>query len=345
MFTNTLLNFTLKTKIGAGGEAEVFLADDHQLNAEIVIKKIPKSNFTNLVGYFEESQKLYFTKHHNVVEIMYGCQDSTNIFLAMPYYSNGSLKTIIDSRYLTSREIIRYALQFLSGLNNIHSKQLLHYDIKPENILIDESNRALISDFGLAEYMGAYGFANISGTTKELAPPELFVQPVHNVKFDIYQAGLTLYRMCNGDGVFLNQLNDAFISGGIASDTNFINNLNREKFPDRTYYLPHIPRPLKKIITTALKANPNERYDSVLDILNDLSKISNASDWQYSKMGDIEQWVKMPNYLVTCTLDSGKNSYTIVALKNNRRNSKYCSTQSSKRDAHNAVYDCLNTDW
>lgn len=345
MFTNTLLNFTLGAKIGNGGEAEVFIANDHQLNAEIVIKKIQKTKFTDLTKFFEESKKLYLTRHHNVVKIMYGCQDNDHIYLAMPHYKNGSLKSIIDVRHLTSREIIRYSLQFLSGLNNIHSKKLIHYDIKPENILIDETNKALVSDFGLAEHMGIYGFAQISGTTRELAPPELFTQPVHNIKFDIYQAGLTLYRICNGDLIFADQLNNAFISRGITSDTNFVTNLTREKFPDRTFYLPHIPRSLRTVINTALKADPNQRYNSILEMLNDLSKIDTANDWQYSKNGHIESWTKPDEYIVTCSFDSVNNNFTILALKNNRRKTDYCKTVSTQNEAKTLLYNCLNNNW
>lgn len=345
MFTNTHLNFTLGPKIGNGGEAEVFIAIDHQLNAEIVIKKIQKSKFSHLTKFFEESQKLYLTRHHNVVKIMYGCQDNDHIYLAMPLYKNGSLKSVIDARHLTSREIIRYSLQFLSGLNNIHSKKLIHYDIKPENILIDETNKALISDFGLAEHMGVYGFANISGTTRELAPPEFFTQSAHNLKFDIYQAGLTLYRICNGDLIFAEQLNNAFISRGVANDANFINNLTREKFPDRTFYLPHIPRSLRKVISTALKADPNQRYNSILEMLNDLSKIDKANDWQYSKNGHVESWTKQSDYMVTSTFDNTQNNFTILALKNNRRKTEYCKTVSTHNEVNTLLYNCLNSDW
>ncbi|WP_051289335.1 protein kinase family protein [Chryseobacterium daeguense] len=182
MFTNTLLTFHLGDSIGEGGEATVYKAFDTQLNADIVIKKISKTRFKgDLNKYFEESQKLYLSSHHNVVKIMYGCQDDEFIYLAMPLYVKGSLKSIYDERFLTCREIIRYSLQFLSGLNYIHSKQLLHYDIKPENILIDDTDKASVSDFGLAKYLGLYGFATVEGTTEELAPPEYFSQAAHNI--------------------------------------------------------------------------------------------------------------------------------------------------------------------
>jgi len=344
MFTNSLLSFTLINQIGFGGEAEVYLATDHQLNAQIVIKKIPKTNFTDIDKFFEESKKLYLTTHHNIVKIMYGSQDNDFVYLALPHYEKGSLKKIIDDRFLTSREIIRYSLQFLSGLNNIHSKGLIHFDIKPENVLIDESNKALISDFGLAEYMGHYGFAQVNGTTPILAPPELFTQTQHNIKFDIYQAGITLYRMCVGDPTFFQQVNDAFISRGISDQTHFINNLQRENFPKRNYFLPHIPKPLRNVIKKALKANPDNRYNSILEMLNDLSKIEMANDWVYIKQGNVETWEK-ENYIVTCTENLANNKFVINTLKNGRRKTAFCKICNDREEASNLLYDCLNTIW
>jgi serine/threonine protein kinase len=344
MFTNSLLSFTLINQIGNGGEAEVHLATDHQLNAQIVIKKIPKTNFNDFDKFFEESKKLYLTSHHNIVKVLYGSQDNDFVYLALPHYQKGSLKGIIDNRFLTSREIIRYSLQFLSGLNNIHSKGLLHFDIKPENILIDESNKALISDFGLAEYMGHYGFAPVNGTTPVLAPPELFDQAEHNIKFDIYQSGITLYRMCNGDGIFMQQMNDAFMSRGVSNEANFINNLRRERFPIRNFFLPHIPNPLRNVIKKALKANPNSRYNSILEMLNDLAKINIANDWKYSVNGNVETWTKK-DYIVTCTENPANNNFTISALKGGRRKTMYCKTCQNKNEASDLLYDCLNSNW
>lgn len=346
MFTNTLLTFHLGDRIGEGGEAAVYKAVDTQLNADIVIKKIPKTRFKGDINkYFEESQKLYLSSHHNVVKIIYGCQDDEFIYLAMPLYAKGSLKSIYDDRFLTCREIIRYSLQFLSGLNYIHSKQLLHYDIKPENILIDDTNKASISDFGLAQYLGMYGFATVEGTTPAFAPPEYFKQTEHNIKFDIYQSGLTLFRLCNGDEIFFQQLDDAsYNSKGTTSFDNLIASIDREKFPNRNYFLPHIPKSLIRVIKKAIKANPDDRYDSIIDILNDLSRIEDGNDWKYTKNDNIESWSQL-NRSVTCTFNITNNKYTILALKNNKRKTLYCATLNDYKEAYNLLYNCLNTNW
>lgn len=340
--TEATLNFDLLEQIGSGGEASVFKAKDHQMDAVIAIKKILKADFTNETQYFDESKKLYATKHTNVVPIQYGCRDDEFIYLAMPYYKNGSIKSLTDTRFLTTQEIVRFSLQFLSGLHNIHSKGLIHFDIKTENILINDAFQACVSDFGLAQYTGRYGLADIKSTTLELAPPEFFKQILqHNNKFDIYQAGLAMYRMCNGDSIFLTQFNNAFLSRGTASDQIFINNVQRGKFPDRSNYLPHIPKKLRAIINTALHIDLNKRYATVIDMLNALNDVP-VSNWSYSANGSAELWIKSGGYEVTCVTDG--SFCTIIATKNSRKNHTF-SKKVSISEKNAVLYNCLNSRW
>ena len=91
----------------------------------------------------------------------------------MPFYPKGSLNKIIDSRFLTVREIISLGTNFLSGLHNIHSKRLIHFDIKPDNILISERNEAHLTDFGLAK-KAAFDGAEQDRVYGRMAPPEYF---------------------------------------------------------------------------------------------------------------------------------------------------------------------------
>ncbi|MND90723.1 Serine/threonine-protein kinase PK-1 [compost metagenome] len=338
--TEARLRFTFLEQAGIGGEATVFKAKDLQLNSTIAIKRILKSSFTDESKYFLESQKLHEAEHSFVVPIKFGCWDDDHVYLGMPYYVNGSLKDLMDKRFLTTREVVSYSRQFLSGLNSIHSKGLLHFDIKPENILINDAGQACVSDFGLAQYTGGYGFATVAGTTPIFAPPELFVQAQHNLKFDVYQSGLAMYRMCNGDKIFQEQANNAFISRGIIADVNFIKNLNRGKFPDRGNYLPHMPKKLRLLINKAMNPDPNKRYSTVIDMLNDLNQLD-VNDWQYSIDGDTEKWEKL-DYVVTCSL--AKGYYVMTAIKNGRRKRDFC-RKISLADKNSVTYNCLNTRW
>jgi hypothetical protein len=90
--------------------------------------------------------------------------------------------------------------------------------------------------------MGRYGFAKNLGTTEAYAPPEYFSQAKHNLKFDIYQAGLAMYRLCNGDIDFESQYSQAFYIRRVTSEENFIKNIEKGNFPSRNSYLPNIPK-------------------------------------------------------------------------------------------------------
>lgn len=281
------LNFETIREIGQEGKnSQVFLAHDKQLDGEIVVKKILKTNLPNATEYYRESKILYASSHPYVVRVNYGCSDADNIYIAMPFYKNGSLKQLIDSRYLSIREVIRYSTHFLSGLNNIHSKGLLHFDIKPDNILLSDSNEALLSDFGLSKAMDIFGFANPDGLYRKQVPPEAFSSSQKTMHFDIYLAGLTIYRLLNGNIHFENQLT-------FATEQDYIDSILAGNFPNRDSYLPHIPLRLQRIVNKALSVNIADRHQTVLELINDLSSIDENLDWIYSKNGFIENWKKL----------------------------------------------------
>jgi serine/threonine protein kinase len=343
ILTETLLEFELREIIGGGGEGNVYKAYDPQLDCIFAIKAVPINYFKDTKEYFSESRKLFLSKHHNIVPVNYACRDNDFIYLSMPFYPNGSIKALTDKRFLTTREIIRYSLQFLSGLNNIHSKELIHFDIKTENILISDSDKAMISDFGLAQYTSHYGFAKNHGTTPVFAPPELFSQAEHNIKFDIYQSGIAMYRMCIGDTYFESQIQSALFPKGTEDMNNFVKHLERGTFPSRKAYPAHIPKQLLKIINKCLNPNPDDRYSSVISILNDLSKIDSVNDWQYNivNVNNLE-WTK-DGYVVNCYLSNNNN--VIEALKNGRHNRTFCKKFDNTKDLFALNYDCLNEEW
>jgi len=280
------LNFETTSEIGQEGRnSQVFLAHDKQLDGEIVVKKISKANLQNANEYYKEAKILYASTHPNVVRVNYGCSDNDNIFIAMPYYKNGSLKRLINSRFLSIREVMRYSIQFLSGLNNIHSKGLLHFDIKPDNILLSDSNEALLSDFGLSKAMDNLGFANPDAFYPKQMPPETFSTTQKTIHFDIYLAGLTIYRLLNGN----NHYNSQFV---FRSQNDYTQAVLGGNFPNRNSYLPHVPLKLQRIVNKALSVNINDRHQSVLELINDLSSVSENLDWKYSGNATSHKWIK-----------------------------------------------------
>ena len=152
IFNSASVNFTKKREIGQEGKnSQVFLAIDHQFDDEIVIKQILKEDFEEVHEYFKEVKILHNSRHHFISRIYYGCQDDDYVYIAMPYYSNGSFKKKLLEYSLTVRQILRYTNHVLTGLHHIHSKGLLHLDLKPDNILLAGDGKIKLTDFGLSQ--------------------------------------------------------------------------------------------------------------------------------------------------------------------------------------------------
>lgn len=311
----TELNFETIKEIGQEGKnSQVFLAHDKQLDGEIVVKKILKSKIINPTDYYEEAKKLYASTHSNVVKVNYGCSDTDHVYIAMPFYKNGSLKSIIASKNLTIREIIRYSIQFLSGLHHIHSKGLIHFDVKPDNILISDSNEAHLSDFGLTKAMNTFGFASPEQIYSKQVPPETFTSTDKTIHFDIYLAGLTIYRLLNGEGHFHQQLSS------FKTQPDYISSISNGSFPSRTNYLPHIPLKLQRIVNKALSVNITDRHKNVLELINELSDVDENLDWRFVSSATTEEWERdngTHTYKVKVDFTDSKNISIITTKTNN----------------------------
>jgi eukaryotic-like serine/threonine-protein kinase len=290
LVVDTLLTLQIEENIGQEGRnSEVHIATDPQLNAKVVVKKVQKSEFTNTAEYFSEAQKLYDVSHPNIMSVRYASQDNDNVYIVMDYYKKGSLNKVIQSRFLSVREIIKYSLEFLSGIHYMHSKNMIHFDLKPTNILINDAGKAVVTDFGLSKYLNENGFAQPSKLYPLHVPPETFNFGQFSFFTDIYQAGLTIYRMCNGNSILQEQLD----SLGIKDSKEFAEVIIRDIFPKKELYLPHIPEKLQKIIKKALAIDPTKRFETVLDMMNELCLIDDNLDWFYNEItNEHSVWTK-----------------------------------------------------
>ncbi|WP_339788010.1 serine/threonine-protein kinase [Tissierella sp.] len=310
-----------------GKNSDVFLAKDIQLNAELVVKQMEIAKFSKIEEYFLEARILYDCRHPNIMEIQYASQDDNYIYLSMPYHKKGSLNYLINSRFLTVREIIKYSLDFLSGVAHIHSKGLVHLDIKPTNILLDETDRAILTDFGLSRYLDENGIAEQPLTYIQHSDPERFSHSGRTILSDIYQIGLTLYRLCNGNTILKEQLKQLNVD-----------NLDKlkeavlsEKYPNKDYFLPHIPNKLKKIIKKSLELDIKKRYNNVIQMMNDLSEIDENLDWNFTGNSNELYYLFKDNNKISISTKNINGKDDIICTKTNLTSgrttnmNKYCS--------------------
>lgn len=308
------ITFDKLKEIGQEGKnSQVYLVHDHQLDDDLVIKEIPKAKFKTPDEYFKEARIMFAQKHENVVEVHYAGMDADNIYIAMPFYANGSMKHLIsNNHYLTIHQVLRYATQFLTGLNHIHSRGLLHLDIKPDNIMLSNSDVALLSDFGLAKYTDVYGLADQTFAYSMHRAPEQMLTGMRQSRLtDIYQVGVTLYRMVNGNEFLYGQTNE------IATKADFQGMVIKGKFPFRNLYQEHVPQKLRRIINKCMTPDPTKRYDNALDLLNDLSSVSENLDYQLHFIDSFtKEWSKLHNgheLKIQCGYDG--TNYSVNVMK------------------------------
>lgn len=282
-YSKAEVSFHLDIEIGhEGSNSKTFIAHDDQLDAKIVIKKLLKTSISSVDQYFEESKTLYLSSHPNVVQVHYACQDAAHVYIAMPYYERGSLNALMNKRYLTVREIVTFGCQIATGLHNIHSKNLVHFDIKPDNVLLSDRGEALVSDFGLSKRVGTSGTAEQDRLYFKMCPPEAYVDRPHGPAFDIYQLGLTLYRMCAGNDEFYRQF-AAYGTTPAAFDRNsFKVAVRNGQFPDCDKFPEHIPARLRSVVKECMESDLTLRTKSAIGVANGLALVDEKLDWLYS---------------------------------------------------------------
>lgn len=334
-YSRAEVSFDLRQEIGQeGANSKTYVAHDDQLDAEIVIKKIPKSELQSIDSFFEESRILYLSNHPNVVQVYYACQDADSIFIAMPYYRRGSLNALIDSRYLTVREIIVLGCQMASGLHNIHSKRLVHFDIKPDNVLLSNRGEALISDFGLSRRLNTSGTAGQDRMYFKMRPPEAYGTSEFTRVFDIYQFGLTLYRMCCGNTAFEEQFAQFGATQATFDREAFKFAVRNGRFPNRGAFEDHIPDRLRRIVKKCLEPDPAERFQAAIDVSNELAQVEDRLDWQFERQGTTRVWTRGDDSRgYRLTVDAGGTARAEKTVSGNTtRITGYCKAGITSRE-------------
>jgi len=273
------VQFSLLRRVKGGqGRHSVHVGLDHQLNTELAYKEIPKAILLAQPAFFREARLLHQSRHRHVVPIMYACESTDTIYLAMPLFERGSLQTLMEARCLTARETVRLGLDMLMGLHHAHISGVMHFDVKPDNVFIDASGAAMVADFGQSRDLIAGSVTDIPSLYLHHTPPEIGMGRMLTVAADVYQVGLTMYRMCVGDLAWRAQIAAASAGGTSA----FWDKIVRGTFPNRSAFPEHIPPRLAKVVKRALEVDVNRRFSTALAMMEALAAVENSPklDWQ-----------------------------------------------------------------
>lgn len=251
--------------IGEGGMANVYLANDTILERNVAIKVLrgDLSNDEKFIRRFKrEALSVSNLSHPNIVEVYDVGEEEGNYYIVMEYIEGKTLKQLLQKRgALTLTEVIDIMSQLTDGLAHAHEAYIIHRDIKPQNIMIEDNGLVKITDFGIATAVNSTQLTqtnSVMGSVHYL-PPEQANGKGSTIKSDIYSLGILMYELLTGSVPF---------KGDTAVEIALKH--MKEKIPSVRKQNPTIPQSIENIILKATAKNPKNRYDSAREMYADL---------------------------------------------------------------------------
>jgi serine/threonine protein kinase len=294
MIGNTILHYKILEKLGEGGMGVVYKALDTSLNRNVALKFLPPhltSDPSLRKRFINEAKAASALDHPNICTIHeINETEDDQLYICMAYYEGESLNQKIKKGPLLFDESMHIFSQVAQGLRAAHEEKIIHRDIKPGNIIITEKGEAKIVDFGLATLAGEKITESVStkGTIAYMAPEIINGSPADQ-RSDLWALGIVLFEMLTGHLPFKGEYPEPVMYS--------IVNEEPEKL---SQYLTNVPGSLQTVIDKLLKKDPEERYQSIREML-----------------ADLKQFVKEDEFAVI------KSRFTIKKLFHRKRNYVY----------------------
>lgn len=296
--------FTLEALISnpATSQSDVWLATD-QATAQRVALKIMDAAPPQLPQRLFEAQIGAKLSHANLCEVVgadvfdsvrqtvMGPQKIQFVAIGFEYQPNGTCSKLLKGPgMLTIQEVHRLLLNVLAGLEYLHGEGWMHNDIKPANILIGRHGEYMLTDYGIA-WAPIPGMPPPSCYMPHVAPESVqalggaFPNHVPTLQTDIYQLGVTAYRLLNGVGVIRDEFNRHQLSNQVPE---FFRLVREGRIPDRNAYHPSVPHSLRRIVNKAMSLDPADRYVSALEMRRELERLAFPYKWEFTPTNDMK---------------------------------------------------------
>ena len=329
--------YQLKQRIGFGSFGEVWLAMDGAVAHDYAIKILKPG--MPVPARLREAQIGHSLDHNNLVRVhqadVVNVSGQELVIIAMDYLLAGAITKLANpSGYLPLPEVIRIGTDILRGLEYLHGQNFFHNDVKPENVLIGPHNQGMLTD---------YGIVGVSADGSPVPPPNIY--KIHtapevvnnkgiNAQTDVFQAGMTLFRMLAG----LASLRDKFNKLG---EQKYYQAICAASLITAADFPPYVPGRLRRIILKAISPDVGDRYGSALEMRRDLEKLNYPGYWTVEPSGAFVGHNDSNAFRFEHHKRLG-NRYDVVAFKKNKttqretRIGKFCmsgltSAQSSKQ--------------
>jgi serine/threonine protein kinase len=264
--------YMIISRLGEGGMADVYLAVDTLLNREVAIKVLRgelSTDTVSLLRFKREANAASALNHPNIVEIYDVGEENGKHFIVMEVVRGKTLKQLISQRgAMDKEEALAIMKQLIAAISEAHRKNIIHRDIKPQNVLVKDDGTVKITDFGIALAQDAMQLTQtdaVMGSVHYLAPECARGEAASN-QSDVYSLGIVLYELLRGEVPF----------NGDAPVQIAIKHM-REEIPSIREFNPTLPQSLENIILKSTAKNKNLRYLSAKDMADDLQTcLSNA---------------------------------------------------------------------
>ncbi|HXG66186.1 MAG TPA: serine/threonine-protein kinase [Blastocatellia bacterium] len=262
--------YRLTGLIGRGGMGEVYRGVHSKIGRAVAVKLLSQTSKGDQFGArFLNEARIQAALHHPNIATLYDFLEYNNQpCIIMEYVEGKTLDDYIrESGYLQAADALSIFRSIVDAINYVHSQGIIHRDIKSNNVKINSCGQVKLLDFGIAK-SGSSPQLTVTGGfvgTLQYLPPEQFRGAPADARSDVWALGVLLYEMVTGRMPF-----EAATVGEL------FNKVSNATFPPPTSLNPHVPRDLEAIIMRCLRKEPGERYQSALDLLQDVNRANTS---------------------------------------------------------------------
>jgi len=259
--------YIMTHRIGHGGWSFVYKGKHKSLNMPVAIKMMKHNQAMDddfLENFRREGKLIARLNHPNIVQVYDIEELYRTVFIIMECLEGESLEALLDRKgNLPFSRALKILIQIGTGLAHAHEQKIIHRDVKPDNVFILKDDQIKLLDFGLACAPGEEDFEQ-TGTIHYMSPEQIEGDPVDH-RSDIYSFGVLAYEMFTGQKPFF------------GDDLMAVMNMHiNESLPDPREIVPDLPESITNLIFKACAKNQDERYDSMLELVEQLTAISNT---------------------------------------------------------------------
>lgn len=264
MIGQIISHYKILEKLGEGGMGIVYKAEDTKLKRTVALKFLPReleAHEPERARFLQEAQAAATLNHPNICTIHDIAEHEGQQFIVMEYVDGKTLRQMAPIEKM--QDALGYAIQIGEALQEAHSRGVVHRDVKTANIMVNVKNQIKVMDFGLAKLKGSLKLTKTSSTVGTLAymAPEQIQGSAVDARSDIFSFGVVLYEMLAGRLPFGGEYEAAMMYSIVNDDPKPIQK-----------YRPEPSSELLHIINRALEKDPEDRYQTVHDMVIDLRR-------------------------------------------------------------------------